>query len=40
MEKETIMSQKWQDRQLGGKHGKRDRNVAIPTLSGNMIFFF
>jgi hypothetical protein len=43
----TSMSQTWQERRSGGKrgkrdvnNGKRDVNVARPTLSGNMIFFF
>jgi hypothetical protein len=31
--RETIMSQTWQERRLGGKHGKRDGNVARATLT-------
>jgi hypothetical protein len=38
-------SQTWQERRSSGKRGKRDvlvvqENVARPTLSGNMNFFF
>jgi hypothetical protein len=31
--RETIMSQTWQERRLGGKRGKRDGNVARVTLT-------